>query len=72
LNPTNDAASIERFWKESQKVIEPRIWDIALFRVLFTMRCDAKYASIHSDVEKEIQTRFSKQYAHFSKISMKG
>ena len=70
LRPTNSTEEIEKYWAESQKVIEPRIWDISLFRVLFTMRMNTRFAVIYTLLDKELQARFSKQYAHFSQISI--
>ena len=70
LRPTNSTEEIQEYWAESQKVIEPRIWDISLFRVLFTMRMSTRFAVIYASLDKELQARFSKQYAHFSQISV--
>ena len=33
LKPTNSTEEIKEYWAKSQKVVEPRIWDISLFRV---------------------------------------
>lgn len=70
LNPNNTEADITNYWQSAVKVTEPRIWDISLFRVLFTIQSQARFASIQAEVQQEIQTRFAKQYKTFSKISM--
>ena len=70
LRPTNSTEEIQQYWAASQKVSEPRIWDISLFRVLFSMRMSTRFAVIYVSLDQEIQIRFGKQYAHFSKISV--
>ena len=70
LRPVNSTEEIQAYWAESQQVIEPRIWDVALFRVLFSMRMNTRFAVIYASLDRELQTRFGKQYAHFSKISV--
>ena len=70
LRPTNSTEDIQKYWAASQKVIEPRIWDASLFRVLFNMRMSTRFAVLYSDIDQEIKARFSKQWAKFSKISV--
>ena len=70
LNPNNTPTEIETYWTQADKVSEPRIWDISLFRVLFTMQSSEAFLCIRDSVAEEIQKRFAKQYKHFSKITL--
>ena len=70
LRPTNSTEDMQNYWAESQKVIEPRIWDVCLFRVLFNMRMSTRFAVLYSDIDREIKIRFAKQWTKFSKISV--
>lgn len=70
LRPSNTEEQIATYWSESKKVTEPRIWDVSLFRVLYTMQHRERFASIHAEIQTEIQQRFAKQYKHFSKVTI--
>ena len=70
LNPKNTPTEIETYWAQADKVSEPQIWDISLFRILFTMQSSEAFLCIREAVAEEVQKRFAKQYKHFSKITL--
>ena len=60
LRPTNSTEEIQEYWAKSQQVNEPRIWDVSLFRVLFSMRMSTRFAVIYASLDREIQDAFWK------------
>ena len=61
LHPANTEEQIREYWTQAQKVNQPRIWDLALEKVLRRIASQQRFAFLQDEISAEIQLRFQKK-----------
>ena len=71
LEPSNTAVQMKSHWNQAKQVSVPKIWDLALYRVLLYISQLPTSTGIREEIEQEMAERFSRTYTTLQRIGQR-